>query len=105
MLDTAGKIWAKIQEFMGRIDKLEDDSKDTTSEVKHLKRELELLRRETQHDKRVTDKVQEQQGLKVVELEQRLKKVESEKRGKAISAGKAKAKLAKYEEDRRPSRH
>ena len=85
----------------GRIDKLEDDSDETKKELEHVRRELQFMQKEMNRN----DKIQRHQGHAMVEMEQRIKKLESEKRGKAISAGKAKAKLAKYEEERRPPRH
>ena len=94
------KLWSKVQEFIGRVDNLEDDNDETKKELAHLKREVELLRKEAAHDQKVSAKVQEQQGLKVVELEQRLAKVEREKHGKAISAGIAKSQLEKMKNEK-----
>ena len=93
MLDTAGKIWGKIQEFMKRISDLEDDSDETKKEVSHLRKEIEILAKGMTH----SEKIQAYQGKAMVDLEVRIKKLESEKRGLAISAGKAKAKAARAE--------
>jgi hypothetical protein len=99
MLDAAGKIWAKIQEFMGRIDKLEDHSEDAEADLKHLKRELELLRRETDREQHVTARVLEHHGLKIVDFEARIKELEKKNHSLATSAGIAKKKLEQMKDD------
>lgn len=99
VLDTAGKVWAKIQEFIGRIDALEDGKKEHDGELKHLSKELELMRREMNHD----EKVRTHLAQKVAEFEQRIKKLESEKHGAKVSAGIAKKKIEKLKDERRAS--
>jgi peptidoglycan hydrolase CwlO-like protein len=96
MLDAAGKIWATIREFMKRITDLEDGSKETKGDMNHLKKEVEILSKGQAH----TDKIVTYLGRANADQELRIKRLESEKRGKAISAGKAKAKLKKLEEER-----
>jgi chromosome segregation ATPase len=97
MLDAAKKIWDKIQEFMKRIGDLEDGSEETKKEVDQLKREVRVLSKELDH----TDKIQEHQGRTIAGLEQRIKKLESEKHGLAVSAGKAKAKNKRLQQELR----
>ena len=94
MLDI-GTVWKRVQEFIQRIADLEDDGKETKGDVKHLKKEIELMRREMQHD----GKIQAYHGQKIGELEQRIKKLETEKHSKATSAGIAKRKVKKLEEE------
>ena len=72
MLDI-GTVWKRVQEFIQRIADLEDDGKETKGDVKHLKKEIELMRREMQHD----GKIQAYHGQKIGELEQRIKKLET----------------------------
>lgn len=96
MLDAAGKIWATIREFMKRITDLEDAGKETRADVKYLNKEVEILSKGQAH----TDKIVTYLGKANASQEVRIKKLESEKRGKAISAGKAKAKVKKLEEER-----
>ena len=43
VLDTAGKVWAKIQEFIGRIDALEDGKKEHDGELYHRAYGLTLM--------------------------------------------------------------
>jgi chromosome segregation ATPase len=93
MLDTAGKIWWKFQEFLKRLNDLEDDTEEAKKEVGYLRKDLELLQKGT----KLGETIQAHQSLKITALEARIKKLESEKHGLAISAGKAKAKAAKLE--------
>ncbi len=93
MLLTVEKIWSKVQEFVKRVGDLEDNGKETDKEVSHLKKELDLLAKGLNH----SEKIQNHQGAAIAALEARIKKLESDKKGLAISAGKAKAKVARLE--------
>jgi septal ring factor EnvC (AmiA/AmiB activator) len=91
MLDTAGKVWSKIQEFMKRINQLEDDSEDTKKEVNQLRREIAIIHKELDHG----EKIATHQGKTIAEMERRIAKLERDKKGLAISAGIAKSKVEK----------
>lgn len=104
MLDAAAKIWAKINEFVGRIDKLEKQSDRTQTDVEHMERELELLRKEAEHDRRVNGAIQKAMAEELAKQHGRITKLEGEKRGKAISAGIAKKQVEKLKEELRGPR-
>lgn len=101
MIQSAKWIADKIQDFVKRIGDLEDDGKETKDDVKHLKWELDQLKKHTERESGITAKIQDYQGHKIAELEQRLKKVESERHGAKISAGIAKKHLEKLKDDRK----
>jgi hypothetical protein len=87
MLDTAGKIWSKIQEFVKDIGDLKAHDKETDKELTHLKREVAILAKDAEHHA----KIQSHQGHELPALQARVKKLESEKHGLAIKLGKQKA--------------
>jgi hypothetical protein len=99
MIDAATRIWAKINEFVGRIDKLEQQSDRTESDLEYLEKELSLLRKEAEHDRRVNAAIQKDMAEELARQNLRIGRLESEKHGKAVSAGIAKkeATLAKKE--------
>lgn len=103
MLDTAGRIWARLQEFVTRVTELERKADNTEDDVKHLARELDIFKKEAAHDQRVNTRIQDQQGQTIADLQARVQKLEREKRGKAISAGIAKAELEKLRSDTKSS--
>ena len=88
MLDTAGKIWSKIQEFIKDISELKAHDKETDKELAHLQREIEILAKDAEHHA----KIQTYQGTEMALLQERVKKLESEKHGLAVKLGKQKAK-------------
>ena len=88
MLDAAGKIWAKIQEFIKDIGDLKSHDKETDKELQHLQREMTILAKDAEHHA----KIQTHQGVEIAALQQRMKKLESEKHGLAVKLGRQKAK-------------
>jgi hypothetical protein len=93
MLDMAGKVWARVQEFMKKVDDLDRKQQRTDREVAHVRQELDLIQKEMKH----VDKIEAHHAREIAALEQRVKKLESEKHGLAVKAGKAKAKAARLE--------
>ena len=93
-LGLVSDVWKKINEFMKRISTLEDDSEETQREVAHLRKDLEILNKGLNH----TDKIQGHLSITITGLEARVKELEKRNRGLAISAGKAKAKAARLED-------
>jgi septal ring factor EnvC (AmiA/AmiB activator) len=91
MLAEVKELWKTVQDFLKRIDDVEDESEETKKEVRDLRRNIETMAREL----RTTQKVQDHQSKEIVDLEARIKKLESEKHGLAIKAGKAKAKVSR----------
>lgn len=87
MLDTAGKIWSKLQEFIKDISDLKAHDNETDKELTHLQRELAILAKDAEHHA----KIQTHQGGELASLQQRVKKLESEKHGLAVKLGKQKA--------------
>ena len=87
MLDTAGKIWSKIQEFINDISDLKAHDKETDKELSHLQREFAILAKDAEHHA----KIQTHQGVELAALQERVKKLESEKHGLAVKLGKQKA--------------
>jgi len=83
MLDTAGKIWSKIQEFMRDISELKAHDKETDKELIHLQREVEILAKDAQHH----SKIQNHQGVELATLQVRVKKLEREKHSLATKLG------------------
>lgn len=93
MIQGVGTIWARINDIATWLKGIEKKGEETSAEVQHLKREMDVLSREIGHGKAVTDF----QGKKIAELEAHVKKLQSEKHGAKVSAGKAKAKVARLE--------
>ena len=91
MFDTAAKIWQKIQEFVKDINLLKAHDLETNVELERLKREINLVQKELNHN----DKIQDAQARDIEGLHQRLKKLESEKHGLAVKLGKEKKKTEK----------
>jgi predicted RNase H-like nuclease (RuvC/YqgF family) len=91
MLDVPAKIWKSVQEFMGRVNNLEDVSEETQKELAHLRKDFDIMQKDIRHG----EKIQAYQGAKIQEMAERIKKLESENRGAKISAGIAKAKVEK----------
>jgi hypothetical protein len=87
MLDTAGKIWSKIQEFIKDISELKSHDKETDKELSHLQREFAILAKDAEHHA----KIQTHQGAELTALQERVRKLESEKHGLAVKLGKQKA--------------
>lgn len=87
MLDTATKIWSKLQEFVRELGELKAHDKKTDREIGHLRREFQILARDVQHH----SKIQDHQGVELATLQARVKKLESEKHGLATKLGRQKA--------------
>jgi predicted RNase H-like nuclease (RuvC/YqgF family) len=91
MLDVPAKVCSKIQEFMGRVTDLEDESEETKKELAHLRKEFEIL----QKNMKFGEKIQAHQAAEIEKLAAGIKKLGSENRGAKISAGMAKAEVKK----------
>jgi septal ring factor EnvC (AmiA/AmiB activator) len=91
MFETVAKFAAKIPEFLKRLADLEDDTEDTRRHVDLLRKELDVVHRNLQLHKKISD----YQGKEIADFESRIAKLESEKRSLAIKAGIAKAKAAR----------
>lgn len=87
MLDAAGKIWSKIQDFIKDIGDLKAHDKETDKELSHLQREIAILAKDAEHHA----KIQTHQGGELAALQERVRKLESEKHGLAVKLGKQKA--------------
>jgi predicted RNase H-like nuclease (RuvC/YqgF family) len=102
VIQSAKWIADKIQDFVKRIGDLEDDGKETRDDVKHLKWELDQLKKQTERESGITAKIQDYQGQKIEQLEQRLASVERERHGARVSAGIAKSKPDKMKDGQKP---
>jgi chromosome segregation ATPase len=98
MLDAAGKIWSKIQEFVKDISELKAHNKETDKEIAHLKREVEILAKDVEHHA----KIQTNQGGELAAFEARVKKLESEKHGLSAKLGKQRAENARLASPKLP---
>jgi uncharacterized coiled-coil DUF342 family protein len=94
VLDAAREVWAKIKEFMTRIDALETDNDETKRDAKHIHKELAILSKRVDAGEKVTDHM----AKTLEEHERRIKELEKKNKGLAISAGKQKAARRRAEE-------
>lgn len=88
MLDYAGSALKKVQDFIKRLNAVEDVSEETRDDVDRLKKELALLHRELAH----TGKVVDHQGLDIEKLNARVKDLERQKHGLSSQLGREKSK-------------
>jgi hypothetical protein len=95
MLLTMERVWAKIREFMGRIDALEDGHKQTKSDVDYLKKEVVILTKGQAH----SDKIQNYLGQTVAQQQEEIKKLKKERGAAKGAATKAKNKAKRLEEE------
>ena len=88
-----GDVWKTINEFMKRITALEVDNDDVKKDTQHLRKDLKTIQKRLS----LNDKIEDDLKAKLADHESRIRELEKRNHGLAISAGKAKAKVARLE--------